>query len=261
MLRKTPEGWAHLINRAIWAWGGLSAYPLDMHAVVRQFASAYVPTVKLDIVLENLDSLEGAMILARDERSATILLNDSQRYESRRNFTLAHEFGHFLCHRSVARQLRCLPDDIGRPHPLSGVAEGEANTFASQILLPPQLVRAAAERPFKFANIRQLTEQTGASLQASAITCVNLTGRLAGFAVVRDGFVRWGRASAKGLSGGLFFKSAMQVPDGSIAAFEGGERRELDENVSYEWNGSRLVETGFYSSTLDECYLFLDGGS
>jgi Zn-dependent peptidase ImmA (M78 family) len=79
--------------------------------------------------------------LADDDQRPRIVLN-STRPPTRRRFTLAHEIGHFripwhlgtiVCHTDFGESDE---DDL-----LHRASEGEANTFAYELLLPQQWLR------------------------------------------------------------------------------------------------------------------------
>jgi Zn-dependent peptidase ImmA (M78 family) len=76
-------------------------------------------------------------------KHAVIAVNSS-RIPSRRRFSLAHELGHWHHHRG--RVLFCAPTDIGsqKGGPLD--PELQADTFASDLILPGYLVRPPAAR-------------------------------------------------------------------------------------------------------------------
>jgi predicted transcriptional regulator len=62
----------------------------------------------------------------------------------RRRFTVAHEIGHHLLHADGAAVL-CRPADVEAARGDERAREREANRFAAELLMPEQLVRAAAD--------------------------------------------------------------------------------------------------------------------
>ena len=61
-------------------------------------------------------------------------MNAALREEGSKRFTIAHEIGHFIIHRD--RQISCLPSDIARGKTLRANPERQADSFASELLLP-----------------------------------------------------------------------------------------------------------------------------
>ena len=212
----------------------------------------------------SMDSIEGALIPV-SKSSFLIIVNSNIKYEPRKNFTLAHEFGHLLCHRNYNRKFECNSSSINK---FSGSGESdletEANDFASQLLIPNNFARFTADTiPFCYDTVADLSARTGSSIVAAALACIRLSSRRIGFAVVTDGFVRWGRASEPAFAAGLYFKSATPVPEGSSAAFEGGDEHfSFPEKISVEGWGKDIsvIETGFYSANYQQTYVFLDAG-
>lgn len=73
---------------------------------------------------------------------AYIMVNDNITNDGRRNFTIAHELGHyFLCHELKNGQ--CFDADILEDGTAVDAIEREANYFASCLLMPESKVRSA----------------------------------------------------------------------------------------------------------------------
>jgi hypothetical protein len=99
----------------------------------------------LDIVEireEPLTNIEGALVTTPERGYGAILLNANSN-QPRRRFTLAHELGHFLnpWHRATSPEgFRCTRADMlvreGDRADWYGRQEGEANTFAIELLAP-----------------------------------------------------------------------------------------------------------------------------
>ncbi len=252
----SPDGIAFRINKVIQASVGDAAYPLDMREVIAQFAPAYAPSVSVSVSSRSMDSVDGALIASTDRKSFSILTNSNVASAGRKNFTIAHEFGHFLCHRDLGREFWCSRDV------LNGLSldeiETQANRFASQLLLPNHFVRAVADgAEFSLDAVRDLARLTGSSVTAAALACVNLSSKPIGFAVMRDGFVRWGRASEKAYAMGLYFKAGVSPPSGSAAEFESFSTDQIfDSDAKIAgWSGSSSWrESGFYSARYEEAY-------
>lgn len=117
--------------------------PVPIHAIARALDIDEIKT-------RPLQNFEG-MLLTKPERDfGTILLN-SLGSPQRRNYSLAHELGHFLCGWHIPTHdagFRCTQHDMASP---SGSArhvkqEREANQFAIELLAPPRLVKPYLRR-------------------------------------------------------------------------------------------------------------------
>jgi Predicted Zn peptidase len=249
-MAKSPEAYAFEIHRTLKAAFGNDAYPLRMRDVITQFTPIHAPGVSVEVVSKSLESLDGALIASTDKQSFTILVNSNIGSHGRTNFTLAHEFGHLLLHRCQKSQFLCGSKDV------LGLTQNEvemqANRFASQLLLPNNLVREVADKSnLSLSDVKDLSSRTGASLSAAALAIIQMSTRPIGFAVIRDGFVCWGRSSEAAYRAGLYFKSNQAVPDGSAAAFEGGDRDmvfPLGVGIDGWSTNDRWKEEGFYSA-------------
>lgn len=97
----------------------------------RQYASmAHVP---LEKIAADLDWGDGYTIHAR---SGALLLYNDQAPAARRRFTVAHEIGHYLLGHTSQSQKH----------------EAEANYFASVLLMPDALLRAARQRGCRLSD-------------------------------------------------------------------------------------------------------------
>ncbi|MGE5586715.1 MAG: ImmA/IrrE family metallo-endopeptidase [Clostridia bacterium] len=101
---------------------GLSG-PVDVMAVADALG---VPVYE-----EELDRFEGCLLWAGEK--ARILVRVSIRYESRKHFTIAHEFGHFYMPHHKRNAFSCTPQDIARYHG-DLEHENEADEFAAEFL-------------------------------------------------------------------------------------------------------------------------------
>lgn len=77
-------------------------------------------------------------------QQAYILINDQIDNVGRKNFTIAHELGHyFLQHQKHNTSIFCTDNDIAEEGHQSNPIEREANCFASCFLMPEEKVKAA----------------------------------------------------------------------------------------------------------------------
>ena len=113
-----------------------------------------------------------ATIVGSSKR-AVIAINSSIKSSSRKRFSLGHELGHWHHHRG--RVLFCGPADIGN---FAGGAldpEGQADAFASDLILPSYLVRPRINKLKKAALVhaREIAEEFNASMSATLLKILN----------------------------------------------------------------------------------------
>lgn len=118
--------------------------------------------------------------------------------QSRARFTLAHELGHFFLHRQHLRLGRVFVDKFIRFGTLLDSLEVEANEFASECLLPTEIVRGVIENKIlSLELVQSLAERAQASSQATAIKIASIATACSCFFWLEQRVVRWTAPSAK----------------------------------------------------------------
>src|SRR5262249_16553703 len=99
---------------------------------------------------------------------AVIVVNSESRAQ-RQRFSVAHEIGHWHHHRG--KVLFCSANDIGNPKPGPLDPERQANTFASDLILPNYMVmpRIAQMGRVLLAGVREIAAEFNVSLTATLI--------------------------------------------------------------------------------------------
>ena len=156
------------------------------------------PAVKADRIAEfsyelNLDCIDldkycsaGEVLVAINFVDRTIYLNESRETEfknspGRRNFTIAHELGHWILHKDLAQE--GLPGLDQKKFLLcrginsrSNDPERQANVFASCLLMPRSFIEEAMKdfkAPLTDYDIKQLSDKFCVSKQAMTIRLVD----------------------------------------------------------------------------------------
>lgn len=92
----------------------------------------------------------------------------------RKRFSLAHELGHWNYHRG--RSFECRVDDWVEGYTSKPVEEREADTYASELLMPKYMFDPLArklKRP-TFDGVKELADKFNTSITATAIRLVNI---------------------------------------------------------------------------------------
>ncbi|MFM7857229.1 MAG: ImmA/IrrE family metallo-endopeptidase, partial [Flammeovirgaceae bacterium] len=117
----------------------LPRFPVDVAAIAREYSRMVFPSEPITLVEGRpfAPRFEGALIRKPGTAEWGIFYNSAISSPGRKNFTLAHELGHYLLHREKS------PDDIicDRADMLNWeskyrIMESEANQFASFLLMP-----------------------------------------------------------------------------------------------------------------------------
>ncbi|SDU46173.1 ImmA/IrrE family metallo-endopeptidase [Stappia sp. ES.058] len=149
--------------------------------ILSEFASRYPVDVKAAAeaigVRVFYDELPAGMSgkIQRDENGKYYIVANINEPDERQRFTIAHELGHYIYHRSLigdgvsdSPAYRALDESVYETTPLERFHETQANRFAANLLMPRALLRKAeAEHPD--ADPRRLAAFFGVSEDAMRI--------------------------------------------------------------------------------------------
>jgi len=230
---KTPQSWAiritYILNHYHKTHGD-EQYPVKIAEVAEELSKILFPEDPITLVegRDDFDNFEGALIPRSETRDEWgIIFNSGLSSKGRINFTLAHEFGHYLLHRHLIDEPKlCARNDMWAWDSEYGKMESEANEFASYLLMPLDDFRKQT-KTFKKPNIYdfdKLSKRYGVSLTAAILKWLDITDRRAMIVVSRDGFIDWARSSEPLMKSGVYLKAKQEiipVPAKSIAARKG----------------------------------------
>jgi hypothetical protein len=205
---------------------GADRFPIKVIDVARDLSKQYFPDDAITYIAgDDLPGFDGALLPAPIGKTGWgIIYNSSIRSNGRINFTLAHEFGHYLAHRLKHPEgIQCGQDDIVRWDSDYRRLEVEANTFAAYILMPfdDYRVQIPADSVVTFEMLSSCSTRYGVSLIAATRRWIEFTSTRAILVISRDGYILWSRPSSPALRSGVFFRTynrAVPIPDSSLAA-------------------------------------------
>ena len=177
-----------------------------------------VSALELELRHVQADGFEGALIRAQDIPVGAIVVRDSIREAGRKNFTIAHEIGHFVLPGHDQASLACTVTDVANW--ASGAArkelEREADEFAAELLMPAPLVESISEGvPPSLQVIERIARKAGASLSAAAWRYCDLATEKCAAVWSTEGAIQW----SKRASGFPFFLARGKlVEEGTFAA-------------------------------------------
>lgn len=221
----TPERWAFEITHVLNAVFGADRFPIDIPVVAKEYTVQKFPDDPIISVRgENLPNFDGALFRAPAGRKGWgIIYNDGIRSKGRINFTLAHEFGHFLLHRLAhPNGIRCGEQDVVRWESTYGQIEHQANVFAANFLMPLDDFRRQIDvkANVDLDMISHCADRYRVSLIAAVLRWLSYTAKRAVLVVSRDGFILWARSSAAALKTGAFFRTSagpIEIPAASLS--------------------------------------------
>lgn len=223
---RSPTRWATDISVVLNTVYGANHFPVSVPDVALDLSRQWFPDDPLSLIQgENLPGFDGALLPAPPgQKGWGIFYNNAIASKGRINFTLAHEFGHYLIHRTAFPQgMRCNAQDVVRWDSAYKQIEQEANTFAAYLLMPLDDFRRQIDgrTPATFDLLSHCAERYEVSLVAATLRWLLYTERRAVLAVSRDGYVLWARSSDAAFKSGIFIRTSgnvFPVPDASAAA-------------------------------------------
>lgn len=227
----TPQGWAIRLTQILslhQAAHGLPRFPVDVAALAQDFSRQVFPDAPISMVggLNLSKGVEG-MLMPHPNGSGEwgIIYNESIRSAGRRNFTLAHELGHYLLHRRAhPGGLQCTNRNMADWDGARNRIEAEANTFASYLLMPLDDFRAQIKgRAIDIDMMTELADRYAVSLTAAILKWLTVTDKRAMIVVGKEGFIDWAWSSQPLLRSGIFYaarQTVIELPARSLAARE-----------------------------------------
>lgn len=214
---KSPQRWAFDLTHILNARDGAERFPVDVKSLAHNYSHQIFPDDPVSLIQgEELDRFEGGLYKAPSNKAGWgIIYNSAISSPGRINFTIAHEFGHYLVHRhQFPDGFSCSSEDMARWDTEYGRIEQQANDFAATLLMP----RDDFERQIScddkpgFDELGVCAERYGVSLTAATLRWLQFTKRRSLLVVSRDGFVLWARSSPRALRTGAFIRTANVPP-------------------------------------------------
>ena len=222
----SPDRWAIDISLVLNAALGKDRFPVDVALVAKEYSAQRYPDDPVSLVIgRSLPGFDGALYRApAGKKGWGIFYNSAITSEGRINFTLGHEFGHYLIHRlAYPDGIRCGEQDVVRWDSEYGQIEHQANVFSAGLLMPFDDFQrqVAAGDKVDFDIISHCADRYRVSLIAAVLRWLQYTSRRAVLVVSRDSHILWSRASKPALRTGAFFRTSgppIAIPTGSLAS-------------------------------------------
>lgn len=226
---RSPTRWAIDITRVLNAVLKDDRFPVRVIDVAKEYSRQIYPDDALTLIKpRRIDGFEGMLAPAPRDRGKTgwgIFYNDGIEVPSRINFTLAHEFGHYLVHRKQFPDGRqCSQRDMTRWDSKHAEIESEANLFAANLLMPLDDFRTQlpADAAPTFDDIGACASRYDVSLTAAILRWLEYTSKRSLLVASTDGFVLWAKPSRPAFKSRLYIKTRdvppVPLPDASLAS-------------------------------------------
>src|ERR1700691_4433039 len=112
---RSPTRWATDISAVLNTVRGIDHFPIPVIEIPREFSLNWFPDDPISHVAgDNLPGFDGALVPApKGQKGWGIIYNNAIKSKGRINYTLAHEFGHYLSHRvQYQKGIQCVQQDI-----------------------------------------------------------------------------------------------------------------------------------------------------
>ena len=265
----SPSRWANQLTLLLdQALPKAQRFPVDVEALAKDYSHQVFRDAPVALVKgRDLPGFEGGLYPSPSGREPGwgIIYNSSITSPGRIRFTLAHEFGHYLLHRTrFPDGLECSQEDVLRWDSKYEAVEAEANVFASALLMPLHDFRSQIkERDVpSLDDIGACANRYGVSLTAAVLRWLEYTSRRAVLVVSRDGFIKWARSSRAALKTGLFFRTRGQAPhevpgaSPASSSLQGVEKNYIIEHEQ-AWLGQPCREIVLRSDNYDLVFSLL----
>lgn len=269
---KSPQRWAIDLSRLLQACYGGDRFPVDIKSLAKNYTHQVFPDEPITLVKgAHLEGFEGGLYKnPRSKGEWGIIYNSNIISPGRINFTLAHEFGHYLIHRhQYPDGLQCSAEDMSKWDSEYGQIEQQANEFAATLLMPRDDFeeQISPTTQIDFDSLSACADRYGVSLSAATLRWLQFTRKRAMFVVSRDGYVLWARSSQKALRSGVFIRTVnvppVELPSKSLAARTDllSRGKGVAEHDASVWLNEACREETLISEQYEKTYTLLHFGT
>lgn len=199
----------HVLDAAL-GTGRFDKDPVDMAALAKEYSEKTCPDQPIALIEgRSLDGCVGTLFPSAGMPRRWAIIYDRKQSPGRRNFTIGHEFGHYLLHRHVLgpEGIRC--DDKAVLYRDGEGMEKEADEFAATVLMPlndfrrqiPETAHPDLDR------LGQAAKRYGVSLTAATLRWLEYTKTQAIFLVSNEGFAHWAKSSSAAYNAYRFIRT------------------------------------------------------
>ena len=183
----------------------------------------------------NEDAFEGMLARDPDDHEVWGIAYNGNSRPERQRFTIAHEFGHFILHRAQRQRFNCDKQSVHTGIETLRDIEREADDFASNLLMPGDLLRDwIAKQRIDFRFLGDIAQRFQVSLEALCIRYIKFTTERAILVHWDNGYMKyeWRSGSAVKTRARIRRNGEPVEPmPGTLAA---------DVSIAQEWDGTEM---------------------
>lgn len=197
----------------LWTLAG-KTLPINVKEFALEFSSSK-PDPITKVKGHSVSGIDGMLIQRSEKQCWYILYQENIESPGRINFTLAHEFGHYLLHRKRQEEFRCDQRKFLTYGDVSTLKmEAEANKFASYLLMPIDDFRnQVGPEIISLDLLSHCADRYQVSFTAVALKWLEFTGEAAMVVIARDGFVCWSYTSQSARKLKVYLSPGSTLPE------------------------------------------------
>ncbi|MFG0669717.1 ImmA/IrrE family metallo-endopeptidase [Pseudomonas sp. xss_1] len=254
-MEKNPKNEANRITKIL-RMAGVDQFPVKVRDIALDFSKNLCPEAPISAIKQvSIPSFEGMLVKSPKGDKWMIGINEDLASSGRINFTIAHEFAHYILHRDLQQNFECAPKDMHTWDALGKKIEAEADVFASYLLMPADDFRnQVAGHEFSIELMRHCADRYDVSLTAAALKWREIAPGRVVVAAAKDGFLDWSSSNDRAFKSGAYLatsKQPIEVPTGSAIhraiRSATGEKSRLHAQVWFpkEPEGMEIIEHAF----------------
>lgn len=195
-----------------------SAFPIRAGELAIEWSKQVSPERPIgEVLAQDLDGFEGGLFWLPKRKEWVILHAPNEDAPGRANFTIGHEFGHYVLHRTREDAFRCSQSaTLGLA---AKAIEREADLFASYLLMPIDDFRAQVKGKYITLDVLgECAARYEVSLTAAILKWIDFTEHSAIIVFAREGMIHWWRSSTSAkMFGFSHLREGMELPTQSLA--------------------------------------------
>jgi len=191
---------------------GVDRFPVEVPPLAMEAARIFGWTDPItQVQAANIKGFDGALFPGDGRKEWLLLYNETVLSPGRIRFTQAHELGHYILHRQLRESFQCSDDDMLNWSKDDKDIEGQADLFASYLLMPLDDYRKQVTATVDLDLLGHCADRYGVSLTAAILKWLQYTDEKAVLVMSNDGFINWAWSSEPAAKAGAFFRTRNNV--------------------------------------------------
>ncbi len=213
----TPQAWGISLSK-LWMECGQN-FPVNVMEIAPEVSKTKFPDEPIGLIKgHGISGIDGMLVKRKTKGDWCISYDETVTVLGRTNFTLGHEFGHYLLHRKLRENFQCGQNDmLDYDSAESKKIESEANMFASYLLMPMNDFREQIKgQAVTLDLLGHCADRYETSFTATALKWIEFTDKAALLIVARDDFICWSYPSKLARKRGVYFPPGTPIPQPAL---------------------------------------------